>query len=136
MGDTLRTSMRLAVALLMAFLVPADAALTVCNKSAHGVKVAVGRFDGVNWMSKGWWALAPKACAPVVEGALDSRFYYLYATDGGSASWDGPRSFCVAASDKFEIAGRTHCQARGFDRRGFFEVDTGRRMNYTQSFSD
>ncbi len=42
MGDTLPISMRLAVSLPMAFLAPDHAALTVCNKSAHGVRVAVG----------------------------------------------------------------------------------------------
>jgi len=136
MGDTLRGSMRFAVALLMASLVPAHAALTVCNKSAHGVKVAVGRFNGANWISAGWWALAPKTCAPVVAGVLNARFYYLYATDGGSGSWSGPRAFCTAQGDKFEIVGRANCQARGFDRKGFFEVDTGRHADYMQSLSD
>jgi len=128
--------MRFAVALVMASFVPAHAALTVCNKSAHGVKVAVGLFNGANWMSAGWWRLAPKTCAPVVAGVLDARFYCLYATDGGSGSWGGPRGFCTAQGEKFEILGRVNCQARGFDRKGFFEVDTGRHADYAQSLAD
>ena len=136
MRDILRPSMRLAIVFLMALFMPAHAALIVCNKSAHGVKVAVGRFNGASWLSAGWWALTPKACATVVSGVLNARYYYIYASDGGSGSWAGPRNFCTSQGDKFEIIGRNDCQARGFDRKGFFEVDTGTLADYTQSLSD
>lgn len=44
MSDTLSPLMRLAVALLMAFLAPANAAFTARSTSADGVKIAVGRL--------------------------------------------------------------------------------------------
>jgi len=136
MRDILWRPMRLTVVLLLACLVPAQAALTVCNKSARPVKVAVGRYNGADWMSQGWWTIAPKACATVVSARLDSRFYYLFASDGGSGSWDGSHGFCVSSSDAFKILGRANCPAHGLERKGFFEVDTGSAPDYTQSLSD
>jgi len=136
MHDTLRRTMRLAIVLLLAFSLPAEAAFTVCNKTAHPARVALGRFDGSAWVSQGWWTIAAKACESLLPGPLDARFYYLYATDGGSGSWGGARGFCVEPGGQFEIAGRSNCAARGWDRRGFFEVDTGQATTYTQSLSD
>ena len=126
----------LALAVLIAAASPAAAGLSVCNKGTHGVKVALGQFNGMRWTSEGWWQVAAKKCAEVRAGHLDARFYYLYATDGASGTWDGGKNFCVGSHDKFLIVGRGACAARGFDRRGFFEVDTGNQLNWTQSLSD
>jgi uncharacterized membrane protein len=136
MRHTLRRTMRLAFVLLLAFSLPADAAFTVCNKTAHPARVALGWFDGSAWISQGWWTIAAKACESLLPGPLDARYYYLYAADGGSGSWSGARGFCVGPGSRFEIAGRADCAGRGFERKGFFEVDTGRAANYTQSLSD
>jgi uncharacterized membrane protein len=136
MRNTLNRPMRLAVVLLMAFLVPAQAALTVCNKTAKPVKVAIGRTNGADWISQGWWTIVPKSCTAVVSASLNARFYYLFATDGGAGSWDGTHGFCVSSHDRFEIAGRGNCLAHGFEHKGFFEVDTRSAADYTQTLSD
>jgi len=126
-----------ALALLPLLSLPAHAALNVCNRTAKPARVAVGRFDGTAWLSEGWWVLAPKKCGAVVPGKLKSRYYYLYATDGGAGSWDGERKFCVGVGeDKFQSRGRGRCAAHGMDTRGFFAVDTGDATDYTQSLSD
>jgi uncharacterized membrane protein len=125
-----------ALAFLFVLAGPADAGLSVCNKGARAAKVAVGRFDGTHWSSAGWWQVAPKKCAELIAGKLDARYYYLYATDGAAGTWDGSKVFCVGTTDKFSIAGRSACTERGFDRRGFFEIDTGNQLNFTQSLSD
>ncbi len=84
-----------ALALLAAVLLAtkAEAALTVCNKAGHPARMALGRFDGRDWASQGWWRLAPGQCADVVTGKLDARYYYLYATDGDAGVWDGNTGF-------------------------------------------
>jgi uncharacterized membrane protein len=130
--------MRLAIALaaLIAAASPADAGLSVCNKGAHGVKVALGLFNGTRWTSEGWWRVDARKCAQLSTGHLDARYYYLYATDGASGTWDGGKNFCVGTGETFSIVGRGGCAARGYDRRGFFEVDTGDQLNWTQSLSD
>jgi uncharacterized membrane protein len=136
--DTVQHNMRplLAALAILAFVCPAQAALNVCNRTAHPVKLAVGRFDGAVWSSEGWWSLAPKQCQAVVPGKLIARYFYLVATDGGAGGWGGGRSFCIAADDKFTIPGRDNCAGRGYERKGFFEVDTGQAADYTQSISD
>jgi len=125
----------LASVALLLLLSPADARLSVCNRSARPANVAVGRFNGTDWMSEGWWTVAPNACADLIKGPLDARYYYLYASDGASGTWDGSKIFCTGG-DRFAIVGRARCTSRGFDRKGFFEIDTGEKPDWTQSLSD
>jgi uncharacterized membrane protein len=115
---------------------PANAALHICNKSDLAARVALGRFDGANWTSEGWWTIQPKTCAGILTGPLQGRYYYLYATDGAAGTWEGKTHFCVAPNARFRAVGRANCAGRGFDRRGFFEVDTGKKPDWTQSLSN
>jgi len=126
----------IAISVLLAAASPADAGLSVCNKGTHAVKVALGRFNGMRWISEGWWHVADKKCVELISERLDARYYYLYATDEASGTWDGGKNFCVGTADKFAIVGRGACAARGYDRHGFFEVDTADQLNWTQSLSD
>lgn len=126
----------LAPVLLVLLAGPVQAGFTVCNKSDRAAKVALGRFNGTQWASEGWWTVAPKKCEALIAGPLDARYYYLYASDGGSGTWDGSKEFCTSSGAQFSIAGRSHCASRGYDKRGFFEVDTGQASNWVQSLSD
>ena len=123
------------VVLISAAAGPAEARLAICNRSEHMTSVALGRFNGVDWMSEGWWKIAPNACADLIKAPLDARYYYLYATDGGAGTWDGGKAFCTATR-KFTIVGRGQCAGRGYDRKGFFQIDTGESPDWTQSLSD
>jgi uncharacterized membrane protein len=133
-----RTTLLLAVTLGMLSLTaaPAFAAFTICNKSSQAVRAAIARFDGTNWTSEGWWAIQAQTCAPVLTGPLQGRYYYLYASDGAAGTWEGKTFFCVAPDKRFRAVGRGNCAKRGFDRRGFFEVDTGKKPDWTQSLSN
>src|SRR6516164_3405752 len=122
-------------AFVTAFAAPAHANFNVCNKAGLKARVAVGHFDGTNWTSTGWWTIEPKCCADVISGPLNARYYYLSATDGAAGTWEGKTHFCVAPGAKFVIPGRANCDKRGFDRRGFFEVDTGSSPDWTQNLS-
>jgi uncharacterized membrane protein len=115
---------------------PAQAAFNVCNKTAMPARVAIGRFDGTNWTSQGWWTIAPQSCGGLLTGPLDARYYYLYATDGAAGTWAGRTHFCVAPAKKFLAPGRADCGKRGYDSRGFFEVDTGANADWTQTLSN
>ena len=129
--------MRLALALLILFAaVPAQAGFAVCNKTKEPVTVAFGHFDGKEWASSGWWIIQPQKCETLLSGALDARYYYLYGTDGGSGTWNGGTYFCTKAVGPFEIPGRGNCAARGYDRKGFFGIDTGNKPDWKQSLSD
>jgi uncharacterized membrane protein len=133
-----KTQMRLTAAFsaLLLTLIPAEAGLQVCNKANVATEVALGRFDGKAWGSEGWWTIPPQRCLTLIQGPLDARYYYLYGTDGGSGTWGGDTGFCTASGRAFKITGRGGCAARGYDRKGFFEIDTKDKTNVTQSLSN
>jgi len=138
MRDTVAKAMRpfLAALALSLLAFPARAGFSVCNETPKPAKVALGRFDGTRWGSQGWWTIPPKACVTLVKERLNARYYYVYASNGGAGDWDGDHSFCVAVEADFDIPGRQDCAGRGYDRKGFFQVDTGNQRDFTQRLSD
>lgn len=109
----------------------AFASLQACNETKGPIAVAIANSDGENWISQGWWTIRAGACATVLGGPLQARFYYLRAVDlelGGG--WGGDRYFCTTQRS-FAITGREKCEERGYERTGFFEVDTQDAADYT-----
>jgi uncharacterized membrane protein len=120
--------------LLMA--APAQADLRVCNMTTSRVGLAVGHRDPQGWLTEGWFNLRPNSCEAVLKGDLNQKFYYVHGVDydrGGE--WSG-RSFMCTREREFTIRGFENCLARGFDRTGFLEVDTGEQKNWTIQFTD
>lgn len=115
---------------------PAQAAFKICNKSNLPARVALGRFDGTSWSSEGWWTVIPRECTAILTGPLQGRYYYLYASDGAAGVWEGKTRFCVSPNKRFAAKGRGQCAKRGFDSRGFFQVDTGNKPDWTQNLSN
>lgn len=108
--------------------------LRVCNGTESSVGVAVGYDDGGEMVSEGWWNLSPldteNECAFVITGALQSRYYYVYAIDytlGGEWGGEGGDLFMCTRDLEFTIRGVEDCVARGYDRAGFVQIDTGDR---------
>ena len=128
--------MRLVLALIVVSTVSARADFTVCNKADITAKVALGQFNGTTWESRGWWTVPSRKCETLISGRLNARYYYLYGTDGESGTWNGGTYFCTLAEPKFAITGRGNCAARGYDRKGFFAIDTGNSPNWKQSLSN
>jgi uncharacterized membrane protein len=115
---------------------PARADLRLCNQTASKVGISLGYRDPQGWVTEGWWDLAPKACETLLKGALAARFYYIFAVDytrGGE--WSGRSLMCTRDSE-FTIRGIEDCLARGYDRNGFFEVDTGEQKSWTIQLTD
>ncbi|MFC6775044.1 DUF1036 domain-containing protein [Methylobacterium gregans] len=115
---------------------PARADLRLCNLTPSKVGIALGYRDAQGWVTEGWWDLAPKGCETLLRGALAARFYYVFAVDytrGGE--WNGRSLMCTRDSE-FTIRGVEDCLARGYDRNGFFEVDTGEQKSWTIQLSD
>jgi uncharacterized membrane protein len=115
---------------------PAWAKFTLCNKAARAANVALGRFNGIDWMSEGWWTITAGKCAELIPGPLLARYYYVYGSDADSGTWQGRTSFCTTPSNRFSIVGRQSCATRGYDHREFFRIDTGKAPNWTQTLSD
>jgi uncharacterized membrane protein len=129
-----------ALLLLGGLTVPARADLKLCNNTDSRVGIAIGYKDKEGWASEGWWtaepqAQSPKNCLTLLKGALISRYYYVYAVDyqkGGS--WGGKSMLCIR--DKiFTIRGFDKCTDRGYNKVGFFEVDTSEEADWTISLS-
>lgn len=72
----------------------------------------------------------------LLSGALKARYYYLFSTDGRSGTWGGSTHFCTSEDSQFTISDRMACAHRGFDSKGFFEVDTRNRSDWTEYLSD
>ena len=126
----------LMAAILAAFGTPAHADLRMCNLTTSKVGIALGYRDTQGWVTEGWWDVTPKGCETLLKGTLAARFYYVYAVDytrGGE--WSG-RSLMCTRDREFTIRGVEDCLARGYDRNGFYEVDTGEQKSWTIQLTD
>ena len=92
---------------------------------SNRVSVALAYTDGQGWVSEGWWNLKSLDCATLLRGALAAQYYYVYAMDERGGEWKG-KAFMCTSDREFKIEGRQDCFVRGYDRTGFFEVDTGK----------
>ncbi len=114
----------------------ARADFRVCNGTQNLVGVAIGYRASDGWISEGWWQVPASSCATLIEGELQSRYYYLYAEDAARGGrWTGDVNMCVAENE-FKIVGVNDCFARGFQRMGFKEYDTGRQGSWMVQLSD
>ncbi|MBY0532890.1 MAG: DUF1036 domain-containing protein [Xanthobacteraceae bacterium] len=128
------TSLALAALLFASGGVFAD--FRICNRTDARVGVALGYKDGEHWTTEGWWNIPPGTCETLVRGTLIARYYYLYAQDydqGGE--WSG-KAFLCTRDKEFTIQGIADCLARGYNRTGFFEVDTLDQKNWTVQLTE
>lgn len=133
LGSTLLLS---ALAGLAVTATPAQAELRICNETANLISVSLGYRADRGWMSEGWWQAPPGDCRTLYQGDLERRFYYLYAVDDvGGGAWDGDVFMCTR-DETFTIFGVEDCLARGYERTGFFEIDTQNRTDWTLQLTE
>ena len=114
----------------------AAADFRLCNNTSSRVGIALGYKDAEGWTTEGWWNVSSRACETLLKGTLVARYYYIYALDydrGGE--WSG-QAFMCSRDKEFTIKGTDNCLARGFDRTGFFEVDTGEQRAWTVQLTE
>jgi uncharacterized membrane protein len=115
---------------------PASADLKLCNATGSRVGVAIGYRKASGWITEGWWNISAKTCDTLLKGKVPSRYIYVYAIDyerGGE--WAGTTKMCTAEKS-FSIEGVEKCIERGYQRSGFYEVDTGDAKDWTIRLSD
>lgn len=115
---------------------PAAADFRLCNKTGSRVGVSVGYKDRDSWSTEGWWNVGANSCETLLRGPLSARFYYVYAIDydrGGE--WNGKAYMCTREKE-YTIKGIEDCLARGYDRSGFFEIDTGEQKSWTVQLTE
>ena len=114
----------------------ARADFRMCNYTSNRISVALSYTDGETWVSEGWWNVKPNGCETLLRGPLAAQFYYAYAMDERGGEWKG-KAFMCTRDREFKITGRNDCFTRGFDRTGFFEIDTGKdSRNWTVQLTD
>jgi uncharacterized membrane protein len=121
---------------LLCSAAPAHADLRLCNNTGSRVGVSLGYKDSEGWTTEGWWNISARSCETLLRGALVARYYYIYAVDydrGGE--WSG-HAFMCSREKEFTIRGAENCLARGYDRTGFFEVDTGQQRSWTVQLTE
>jgi uncharacterized membrane protein len=136
--DRARTALAAAACLIgmLTFAAPAHADFRLCNNTGSRVGIALGYKDGEGWITEGWWNVSARSCETLLRGSLVARYYYIYAVDydrGGE--WSGHAYMC-SRDKEFTIRGNEDCLARGYDRTGFFEVDTGEQRAWTVQLTD
>lgn len=115
---------------------PAKADFRLCNNTASRVGIALGYKDAEGWITEGWWNVSARSCETLLRGTLVARYYYIYAIDydrGGE--WSG-QAFMCTRDKEFTIRGVQDCLARGYDRTGFFEVDTSEQRSWTVQLTE
>ena len=125
-----------AALLLTASTYPAKSDFRLCNNTGSRVGVSIGYKDNDGWTTEGWWNVSSRSCETLLRGALVARYYYIYAVDydrGGE--WSG-HAFMCSREKEFTIRGTENCLARGYDRTGFFEVDTSEQRSWTVQLTD
>ena len=125
-----------ALVTLCAWSAPAAADFRLCNNTSSRVGIALGYKDNEGWVTEGWWNVSSHSCETLLRGTLVARYYYIYAIDydrGGE--WSG-QAFMCSRDKEFTIKGTDDCLARGFDRTGYFEVDTGEQRAWTVQLTE
>ncbi|MEM7440524.1 MAG: DUF1036 domain-containing protein [Pseudomonadota bacterium] len=126
------TLLKLAAACLSLLMTAtgAVAQFKICNDTDLRQSVAIAYKDGDAWVSEGWWAIDPNECKNAAGGDLKNRYYYYRATVPGGTFVGEDYWFCTQ-SEPFTIRGEKDCEARGYRREVFSEVDTGQAKSFT-----
>lgn len=124
------------IASIFAFVSAAQADLRLCNKTGSRVGVAIGYKIDSSWVTEGWWNIEADACEILLAGTLSSRYYYVYAIDYDNRGVWGGRALMCTRDKEFTIKGVSECIARGFQKTGFFEVDTGKQAGWTVQLTE
>jgi uncharacterized membrane protein len=115
---------------------PAAADFRLCNNTTSRVGISLGYKENEGWSTEGWWNLSPRTCETLMRGPLVARYYYIYAVDyDRNGEWSG-QAFMCTRDKEFTIRGTEDCLARGYDRTGFFEVDTGEQPSWTVQLTE
>lgn len=108
----------------------AKADFRMCNDTKSLVGIALGYREKEQWITEGWWQIPSETCSSLIEGNLPSRFFYIYAEDADhGGQWRGDIFMCTDDRE-FRIVGVQECFTRGFQKTGFFEVDTGDKSSW------
>ncbi len=92
---------------------PAEAGLTLCNRTSYRLETAIGLEKQPHVATRGWFKLDPGQCSEIVAGTLDADMVYVhskappvYGTPPQAES--GQAELCVR-DGKFELPDARNC---------------------------
>ena len=124
---------RAMVAGLLGLVAPGatEASLSLCNQSFEVLNIAIAEPDGAEFVTRGWWRVAPNQCATLRHEPLQARYYYIFAADVfGNEALPGSTPMCIATG-KVVIEGQQDCLIRGYLDARYYEVDTQEQDSWT-----
>lgn len=99
-----------------------QAGLQVCNEADAPIAAAVARATGEGYEARGWWRIAPGACANPLSMSLTDGEVFVHARlmepSGARLITAGDEVFCVGAG-RFTTVDREGCSDTGFEAAGF-----------------
>ncbi|HEY2069273.1 MAG TPA: DUF1036 domain-containing protein [Rhizomicrobium sp.] len=102
----------------------APAGYSVCNDSDGDIWAAIGLKQGNDWLSRGWWKVAPGACARTIATPLaNDKIWLLVQGPTRHTLVGGPDRFCITDLE-FETHARDKCQTHGLSEEGFAATNT------------
>jgi uncharacterized membrane protein len=131
----------LALVFVLGAAAPAQAGLTLCNRTSYILYAATGAMRLPDVEVKGWTRLTPGACVEAIKGDLTAEAYYLYAKTsrahgGAPRAWSGPTRLCAKDKDFLSRAPiNTRCAA-GSNELGFAEIATNHARVWTTTFHE
>jgi uncharacterized membrane protein len=101
------------VAIVLFSLTPAQAELTLCNRTSYMMEIAFGIEKRANVSTYGWFRVDPGQCRQILDTPLDADMVYVHARTPpvyGSAPLpqNGEAQFCIR-DDAFSITDARGC---------------------------
>jgi len=129
-------------AAIMLLSAPAEASLTLCNRTSYVIYAATAVQNTDDVAVNGWTRLVPGDCKTALAGDLKAQAYYLYARSsrahaGPPRDWSGGTGLCVKDKD-FNLhlpAGLVRCTADSYELP-FAALATHHLRSWTATFRE
>lgn len=122
-------------------LSPAEASLTLCNRTSYVLYAATASLSLPDVVLQGWTRLAPGACELALKGDLSAEATYVYARTSRAHSaapraWSGQVNLCVKDSSfALRQPFGARCPADGYEL-AFAQIDTHHMRSWTTTFRE
>jgi uncharacterized membrane protein len=136
---------RIALALLVLGLMslPAQAGLTLCNRTSYVLYAATSAIQSPKSQTQGWTRIAPGDCQVARKEALKAEAYLIHARtslahSGPPRAWGGAYPVCVKDAD-FNIQQAVtapYCGADDTFPLPFAALDNHGKANWTMNFDE
>jgi uncharacterized membrane protein len=137
------TRLTLALLVLGLMSLPAQAALTLCNRTSYILYAATSAIRSPKSQTQGWTRIAPGDCKIARKEALDGESYLVHARtslahSGPPRAWGGAYPVCVKDAD-FTIRQAVtapYCSADDTFPLPFAALDNHGNANWTMNFDE